>query len=119
MTTKPASQPRQAPDPYTGAVHFLKAEPASFSRARDGVKTFEIRKDDRHPAYETGDTVVLQEYDAAGSGYTGSGWLVFSVGYVERSKCIPEGWCGFELLKAAGKHKRAATNAAMSGTGSR
>lgn len=39
------------------AHHTLKTHPPMFRAVRDGVKNFEVRKDDR--AFQTGDTVEL------------------------------------------------------------
>jgi hypothetical protein len=41
--------------------HVLKTDPAVFRAVRDGVKNFEVRKDDR--AFQAGDTVELTYYD--------------------------------------------------------
>ena len=41
--------------------HTLKTHPAMFRACRDGVKPFEVRKDDR--AFQTGDVVQLTYYD--------------------------------------------------------
>ena len=41
-------------------THELKTHPAPFSRTIDGLKTFEIRKDDR--GFSTGDAIVLREW---------------------------------------------------------
>jgi len=41
--------------------HTLKTHPAMFRAVRDGVKPFEVRKDDR--AFQTGDVVRLTYYD--------------------------------------------------------
>lgn len=41
--------------------HELKTHPAMFRAVRDGVKNFEVRKDDR--AFQAGDTVVLNFYE--------------------------------------------------------
>lgn len=43
------------------AVHELKTDPLMFERILTGVKTFELRKDDR--GYQAGDVLVLREYD--------------------------------------------------------
>lgn len=48
--------------PY--ATHELKVWPVYFRRLADGLKTFEIRKNDR--GYQAGDTLILREYDPAG-----------------------------------------------------
>lgn len=42
--------------------HKLKCHPAMFRAVRDGVKTFEVRLDDR--AFQCGDTFELNYYDA-------------------------------------------------------
>lgn len=49
--------------------HFIKCQPEYFQAQLDGVKNFEIRKDDRH--YKVGDKVILMEYDAKKTLYTG------------------------------------------------
>jgi hypothetical protein len=84
-------------------VHELKCWPVEFSAVRSGVKDFEIRRDDR--GFARGDIVVLREYVPANAGqpraagYTGDSLGPFAIGYVERSACVPEGWCGFRLLR--------------------
>lgn len=41
-------------------THELKTHPAPFSRTIDGLKMFEIRKDDR--GFKTGDALMLREW---------------------------------------------------------
>lgn len=60
-------------------THELKILPEYFQAVWDGVKTFELRKDDRD--YQRGDILVLREWD--GEKYTGSGLRV-KVTYVLR-----------------------------------
>ena len=48
--------------------HELKIMPLYFQAVWDGIKTFELRKDDR--GYLLGDILVLREWD--GEKYTGS-----------------------------------------------
>ncbi|MBO0962511.1 DUF3850 domain-containing protein [Neobacillus sp. MM2021_6] len=52
-------------------THDLKILPEYFSAVREGLKTFEIRKNDRD--YQVGDTVELLEYDR--DHYTGDSLL--------------------------------------------
>ncbi|WP_431808218.1 DUF3850 domain-containing protein [Lysinibacillus sphaericus] len=42
-------------------VHELKIAPEYFGPVFDGIKTFEIRKDDR--GYQVGDLLLLKEYE--------------------------------------------------------
>jgi hypothetical protein len=103
-------------DPYAtpelrrleGRSHLLKSWPENFRAVLSGRKRFEIRRDDRTPAFQPGDVVVLHEYEPASSdiegkiaglGYTGRKALFF-IGYVERSPALPDGWCGFELVSS-------------------
>lgn len=51
-------------------THAVKILPEYMTAVEDGLKTFEIRKNDRD--YKVGDYVLLQEWD--GKGYTG--WQV-------------------------------------------
>lgn len=54
-------------------IHELKIYPEYFKGVVSGVKTFEIRKDDR--PYKVGDLLALNEYD--GQHYTGNSCLVY------------------------------------------
>ena len=54
------------------ATHALKISPKYFSQVECGLKTFEIRKDDR--AFEVGDILALLEWDKE---YTGNNCKVF------------------------------------------
>lgn len=76
--------------------HNLKSLPQYFEPVCTGVKTFEIRNNDR--GFNTGDTVTLQEWDNRKRSYTGNtveveityvtnyeqqpGWVVFGIACV-------------------------------------
>lgn len=51
-------------------IHELKTHPQYFDLVEAGLKSFELRKDDR--AFGTGDTLLLQEYDPDEECYTGA-----------------------------------------------
>jgi len=50
-------------------THKLKTWPNYFEMMEKGIKTFEIRKNDRH--YQTGDMLILKEYCPNTEQYTG------------------------------------------------
>lgn len=49
--------------------HELKTWPLPFQAVVDGIKPYEIRRNDR--PFKAGDTLLLHEWDPEGSGYTG------------------------------------------------
>jgi hypothetical protein len=57
--------------PCCSTVHKLKTWPQFYQDISDGVKTFELRKDDR--GYMVGDVLILMEFDPNknGGSYTG------------------------------------------------
>ncbi|VXB37760.1 hypothetical protein EXIGUO8H_100011 [Exiguobacterium sp. 8H] len=50
-------------------LHELKIWPEYFDAVEAGLKTFEIRQDDR--GYKSGDVLTLREYDPTEQAYTG------------------------------------------------
>jgi hypothetical protein len=50
-------------------THTLKIWPQWFREVESGVKTFEIRRDDR--GFKVGDLLRLEEFRAGGGEYTG------------------------------------------------
>lgn len=61
------------------AEHELKTWPEFFDAVWRGVKTFEVRKDDR--GFAVGDMLLLREYDAEADTYSGR-WLTTQVTYI-------------------------------------
>jgi len=60
-------------------THELKLEIKYFDMVRLGLKTFEVRLNDRN--YGTGDILVLKEWDSKLAGYTGRE-VVRKVGFI-------------------------------------
>jgi ASC-1-like (ASCH) protein len=60
-------------------VHELKLWCEFYEDVRSGDKSFEIRKNDRD--YQTGDTLILNEFDYDSDDYTGR-WMQATVKYV-------------------------------------
>lgn len=84
----PATKP---PATEEGRVHKLKTWPAYFAEVRDGIKTFEVRLNDR--GFQVGDTLILCEWSLEG-GYTGAK-LTREISYfidgfpgIERGHCV-------------------------------
>ena len=65
--------------------HRLKTWPEFFAAVRSGVKTFELRRDDR--GFEIGDQLFLEEFNPANNKYTGN-IETRDVSYVARN--LPE-----------------------------
>lgn len=72
-------------------IHGLKCLPEFYSAVCLGVKTFEIRRDDRD--FQVGDTLMIQEYDADMNKYTGR-YIFVRVQYILRDKAYcKDGFC--------------------------
>ena len=56
--------------PDARVVHELKCWPAYFVDVVRGVKTFEVRRDDREPMFQPGHLLLLREWDDR-NGYSG------------------------------------------------
>jgi len=53
-------------------THALKTWPKYFKAVTSGLKPFEVRKNDR--TFNSGDKILLQEFDPEKSEYTGEEW---------------------------------------------
>jgi len=51
------------------ATHEIKCDPIHFANVEKGVKSFEIRKDDR--GYQEGDVLHIREFDRTLQAYSG------------------------------------------------
>lgn len=71
--------------------HYLKIKPEFFDKVQRGIKTAELRKNDRD--FQTGDTLTLQEFDSV-SGYTGDTINVYVKDVTDVSEYAP----GYVLL---------------------
>lgn len=78
-------------------IHHLKTWPEYFNAVAQGLKTFEVRKDDR--PFRRGDRLVLQEFDPQKQVYTGKE-ITVRVTYLARGDCIPAGFCAMAIRVA-------------------
>lgn len=71
-------------------VHYLKTEISYFSDVKNGIKPFEVRKNDRD--YEVGDTLILEEFDPSKGTHTGA-WVPQVVTYkLDDERFVKEGY---------------------------
>jgi hypothetical protein len=78
-------------------THRLKIHPEYFQSAKDGLKPWELRLNDRN--FQIGDEVILEEWDPSPSdepwGYTGR-VITGTITYVLQDAFgMPEGYCIF------------------------
>lgn len=87
----------------TSVVHYLKSFPEPFEAVVSGLKRHEVRVDDR--GYQSGDCVVLREWDPATGQHTGreTSWMI---GNITRGGTwgLPAGICAFTLLPRLSDH---------------
>lgn len=74
-------------------LHDLKIAPEWFETVSSGVKTFEVRKDDRD--FKPNDVLLLREFD--GTKYTGR-QLKVDVRFVLRNEYCREGYCIMSIV---------------------
>lgn len=81
-------------------IHHLLTLPEYWDATAAGLKLFEVRKDDREPRFEVGDSVVLCR--CAASEQCANRHLEFTISYVLRDVAwVLPGYCvlGHRLLK--------------------
>jgi hypothetical protein len=71
-------------------IHDLKIWPEYFEAVRSGLKTFEIRKNDR--GYQVGESLHLIEYDPNTEEFTGRSVTRLITYIVEGPPFMAEGW---------------------------
>lgn len=74
--------------------HYLKILPEWFTAVESGIKTFEVRKDDRF--FSPFDVLILREFD--GKNYTGRSCAV-DVLYIYRGEYCLDGYCIMSIKK--------------------
>ena len=83
--------------------HFLKTEPVYFQKIWDGLKPFELRRNDRD--FQVGDTLILKEFDRENQTYSGRE-IEADVLYIlhEYADAIKEQYC-IMSIKVISLHK--------------
>lgn len=78
IATEKAERAKPAPASFSAKpmIHELKTDPEVFDAVAAGLKTFEIRKDDRD--FEVGDTLLLQRTRHTGEEMAGGKPLVYT-----------------------------------------
>lgn len=70
-------------------IHALKTEPHFYEPAKQGLKPFEVRKNDRD--FKIGDYLALNEYDPEKGCYTGRAVLEkFYISLTTKGSCRPD-----------------------------
>jgi len=81
--------------------HVLKVDPGYYDAIVNGLKTFEIRKNDR--GYRVGDLLRLKEYDPGTEKYTNRTVRMivqYIIGHEDFPEGIPEGYVVMAIRKA-------------------
>lgn len=71
--------------------HYLKTETQYYQKVEKGIKTFELRKNDRD--FKVGDVLHLEE--TINGEYTGRKWKPLEIRYILHGPAygLAEGWC--------------------------
>ncbi len=76
-------------------THYLKTVQPFFSEVNKGIKTFELRRNDRD--FHVGDEVYLQEYDLANNSFSGHEVKAIITYILKDWKGLDEGYCVFAI----------------------
>ena len=79
-------------------LHELKTWPEFFQMVCEGVKTFEVRRDDRTPPYAVGDVLRLREFFPESGEYAGPSVDALVV-LAFRGDPLPDGWCAMQIVR--------------------
>lgn len=79
-------------------LHDCKILPEHFNNVLAGLKSFEVRKDDRDPPYHPGDELMLREW--TDGVFTGR-WIRADVLLVLRSEYCKPGYCTMSIVPTA------------------
>lgn len=74
-------------------IHELKTIPPYYQAVEEGLKNWDLRKDDRD--FKVGEFVRLKEYDPVKKVYSGH-YLIFRISYILRNAPkfgLKEGYC--------------------------
>ena len=72
-------------------VHELRTWPQYFDLVAQGMKPFELRKNDRN--FEVGDVILLQRFDPESNSYTGEEITALITCLLENFAGIEHGYC--------------------------
>lgn len=93
MICAPEPQPERAQK-----IHIIKTLPEYYKASADGIKKFELRKNDRD--YRPGDILVLKEWETA-TGYSGRGSRAEITYIITESEYLAPGYAalGIEIIE--------------------
>lgn len=75
--------------------HELKCLPEYFQAIEDGLKTFEIRFNDRN--FQRSDVLILKEFDAF-KGYSGREHISKVLYVLDKSPYVPKGYVCMSII---------------------
>ena len=82
----------------SATIHFAKCAQPYFAGCWDGLKTSELRFNDR--GYRVGDFMILEEYEVADHTYSGR-WLAYGLTHMTTNETfgrgLEPGWCVLSL----------------------